>query len=303
VKKLSKVNISLQKVLAAADRIFELLNEPTEVSEVRLPIATALAGDAGRGSLLEFRNLSFGYERDSLALRHFSLRVEPGEFVALVGHSGGGKSTVVHLLLRFYEPWSGCICVDGGPITEIPLSVLRQKIAIVPQDPFLFCGTIRENIAYATPGATLDDVTWAAQMARADDFIRALPQGYNAPVGERGCNFSGGQRQRIAIARALLRRPSILIFDEATSQLDPASEMAIRTALEQLIGTTTILMIAHRLSMVRGAHRIGVVEDGALVDCGSHHELLNRDGIYRHLYHCQFSESKESSGILRARST
>jgi subfamily B ATP-binding cassette protein MsbA len=219
-----------------------------------------------------------------------------------VGHSGGGKTTVVNLLLRFYRPTSGSILLDGVPIEQIPLSTLRQQIGLVQQETFLFSGTLRDNIAYANPQATTEQIMDAARAACAHDFIMQLPKGYRTEVGERGVKLSGGQRQRIAIARALLRDPSILIFDEATSNLDSESEQLVRQALERIARDRTVFIIAHRLSSVWRADKIVVIEDGELIQLGNHQDLLASNGVYRKLYSLQLSHpgalhSPESIGI------
>jgi ATP-binding cassette subfamily B protein len=221
-------------------------------------------------------------------LHDICLRVEPGQRVALVGPSGAGKSTIVSLLLRFYEPEHGRILIDGRDARQYSLHELRSQMAIVPQDVLLFGGTIAENIAYGRPGASEAEIIHAAQQANADQFIRSFPDGYQTRVGERGVQLSGGQRQRVAIARAILRDPAILILDEATSSLDSASESLVLQALDRLMLGRTSLIIAHRLSTVRGADRIVVIKDGCTVESGTHAELLERqDGVYRTLSQLQ----------------
>jgi subfamily B ATP-binding cassette protein MsbA len=217
-----------------------------------------------------------------------------------VGHSGGGKTTIVNLLLRFYSPSSGRVLVDGVPIEDIPLPTLRRQIGLVQQETFLFSGTLRDNIAYANPEATTEQIMDAARAAYAHDFIMQLPKGYRTEVGERGVKLSGGQRQRIAIARALLRDPRILIFDEATSHLDSESEQLVRQALERIAQGRTVFIIAHRLSSVWRADKIVVIEDGELIQLGSHQDLLASNGLYRRLYSLQLEGHPEilnSTGI------
>jgi len=294
-KELTKVNFYMQKILAAADRVFEVMREPQEAegkpgiqsghgaSEPNERILPQLVG------AVRFERVSFGYDEDWPVLKEFSLEVERGEVVALVGHSGGGKTTVVNLLLRFYQPSSGRILIDGVPIDRIPLKALRRQIGLVQQETFLFSGTIADNIAYAKPEASYEQIVDAARAAYAHDFIMQLPQGYESLVGERGVKLSGGQRQRIAIARALLRDPRILIFDEATSHLDCESEQLVQQALERVAQGRTVFIIAHRLSTISHADKIVVIEDGGIVQVGRHEELLACDGIYRRLYGRQSS--------------
>jgi subfamily B ATP-binding cassette protein MsbA len=301
VKALSKMNLSMQKILAAGDRVFEimdvqpesvngfgqfrkpLLSDSPDLSAASVPVPLSLSGD------IRFENVNFGYDPEHQILKNFSLHVKQGELVALVGPSGGGKTTVVNLLLRFYEPTSGRILIDGIPLHRIPLQNLRQQISVVSQETFLFSGTSRENIAYATPEATDLEVARAARAAHAHDFLSESADGYLTEVGERGVQLSGGQRQRIAIARAILRSPRIIIFDEATSHLDSESEQMIQEALEKIAEdrTVTILVVAHRFSTIRRADNIVVIENGQIVEAGRHNELLARNGLYRRAYSLQ----------------
>lgn len=331
-KALSKINVSIQKILAAGDRIFEVMDVVPEVDQeldangngaapkrkkyflvpseppqkdtytsLGLQETRALASQTAaikgqaktlRGAV-RFENVEFEYDEDQLVLKGFNLDVEPGQLVSLVGHSGGGKTTVVSLLLRFYRPKSGRILIDGVPIEKIPLSTLRQQIGLVQQETFLFSGTLRDNIAYANPQATTEQIMDAARAAFAHDFIMQLPKGYRTQVGERGVTLSGGQRQRIAIARALLRDPSILIFDEATSHLDSESEQLVQQALEKIAQNRTVFIIAHRLSSTWRSHKIVVIEDGELVQLGNHQDLLASNGLYRRLYKLQSAHPGE----------
>lgn len=275
----------LQRTLGATHRVRELLAEQPEVAEA----APVSAGKRLRGEIV-YEHIAFRYPSrpEAEVLRDICLRVQPGQRVALVGPSGAGKSTIVSLLLRFYEPEHGRILIDGREAREYGLHELRGQMAIVPQDVLLFGGTIAENIAYGRPGASEAVILTAAQQANADEFIRSFPDGYQTRVGERGVQLSGGQRQRVAIARAILRDPAILILDEATSSLDSASESLVLQALDRLMQGRTSLIIAHRLSTVRGADRIVVIKDGCTVESGTHAELLQRDeGVYRTLTQLQ----------------
>lgn len=296
VKKLSKVNLSIQKILAAGDRVFEIMDVAPETSDgLRVEYSSSPALPSTRESTkpfsgaVEFENVTFSYDPARPILRSFSLRVEPGEIVALVGPSGAGKTTIVNLLLRFYRPTSGRILIDGVPLDRIPVHRLRQQIGVVAQETFLFSGTGEENIAYANPDATKERVIEAARAANAHNFILRSPHGYLTQVGERGVQLSGGQRQRIAIARALLRNPRIMIFDEATSHLDSESEQLIQEAMEKVAHGRTVFLIAHRLSSIRHADKIVVVEDGGIAEIGKHEELLARQGFYRKLLMLQGS--------------
>ena len=339
-KALSKINVSIQKILAAGDRIFEVMDVASElqtdqqangeavnghstskyslvaeklprkdlialglqeVKVSRTPQALKNELDNRRLSgAVRFEDINFEYDEERPVLKNFNLDVQPGEVVSLVGHSGGGKTTIVNLLLRFYRPTSGRVLVDGVPIEDIPLSTLRRQIGLVQQETFLFSGTLRDNIAYANPEATTEQIMDAARAAYAHDFIMQLPKGYRTEVGERGVKLSGGQRQRIAIARALLRDPRILIFDEATSHLDSESEQLVRQALERIAQGRTVFIIAHRLSSVWRADKIVVIEDGELIQLGSHQDLLASNGLYRRLYSLQLeghTEILDSTGI------
>jgi ABC transporter fused permease/ATP-binding protein len=277
----------LQRTLGATHRVRELLAEQPEaapLADAGGPVAKRLRGE------IVFEHVAFRYPSrpEVPVLRDVSLTVEPGQRVALVGPSGAGKSTIVSLLLRFYEPEHGRILIDGRDAHDYGLHELRGQMAIVPQDVLLFGGTIAENIAYGRPGASEAEILEAARQANADEFIRSFPDGYQTRVGERGVQLSGGQRQRVAIARAILRDPAILILDEATSSLDSASESLVLQALDRLMQGRTSLIIAHRLSTVRGADRIVVVKDGCTVESGTHAELLQcDDGVYRTLSQLQ----------------
>jgi len=280
---------SYQEAVGAAQRVFEILETEPAITDpgspVELPSPT-------RGSV-DFDGVWFRYSPDpesAWTLENIDLSCAPGEVVALVGPSGAGKTTLASLLPRFWDPDRGRILLDGIDIRSLRLAELRGAIAIVPQDPALFSGTVRENIAYAGPGASLEEVMSAARAAHADEFIERLPEKYETLVGERGVKLSGGQRQRVAIARAILKDPAILILDEATSNLDNESERLIEDALTKLLVGRTTLIIAHRLSTVRRANRLVLLDRGRIVEEGTHAELLERGGLYARLYQRQFRD-------------
>lgn len=276
-KDLGKGWNSLMDALPSAERFFDLLDRPSEVSDS--PDAIAFEGLRDG---IRIRNVSFAYDRDPV-LQDVSLDVAKGTMVALVGKTGAGKTTLVDLLLRFYDPTQGSIELDGVDLRRLQRSSFLERVAVVTQEPFLFGGTIWDNILYGRPGAPDADVRAAAKIAHLDEFVDALPEGWNTEVGEQGVKLSGGQRQRITIARAILRNPDILIFDEATSSLDAKSERYVREAVDRLLEGRTVFVIAHRLSTVRGADQIVVLEDGHITRVGSHEELIGKDGLYREL--------------------
>ena len=268
---------------ASLDRIFELLDiQPTVLEK---PDAAALPSVTGK---VEYRNVSFAYQESQPVLKDMNLLALPGEAIALVGSSGAGKTTMANLLPRFYDPQKGQILIDGVDIRDITLRSLRRQIGIVPQETILFSGTIAQNIAFGQADFDLEAVQAAAQIANAHQFIIQFPQGYESWVGERGVNLSGGQRQRLAIARAVLLNPRILILDEATSALDSESEALVQEALERLMQGRTVFVIAHRLATVRRADRILVLEDGQVVESGTHAELLDQGERYARFYARQF---------------
>jgi subfamily B ATP-binding cassette protein MsbA len=282
-KKTSRMNIPIQRVLVAAERIFEIMDMTPESPPATWSGGLEGAPRADGAAAVRFANVSFDYGTSRPVLRDVSLEIAAGDIVALVGHSGGGKTTLVNLLLRFYEPTAGDILVDGVPLRELPLAQLRAQIGVVSQDTFLFSGTIRENIAYGTPDVPQDRIIAAARAAFVHDFVVDLPDRYETHVGERGAMLSGGQRQRIAIARALLRDPRILIFDEATSNLDAESERYVQLAIRSVARGRTVLVVAHRLSTAAWADKIAVIEEGEIVETGSHEALLRQKGIYSRL--------------------
>ncbi|MEP6573667.1 MAG: ABC transporter transmembrane domain-containing protein, partial [Gemmatimonadota bacterium] len=280
---------SYQEALGAAERVFEILEAPVSLSDPLQPVA--LPSPARGDVLLEKVSFRYSAEPDTpWALRELSLHLRPGEVVAVVGPSGAGKTTLASLLVRFWDVTEGRILLDGVDIRSLRLADLRGTVGLVPQEPALFSGTVRENIAYARPSATDAQVEDAARAAHAAEFVERLPDRYETIVGERGVKLSGGQRQRIAIARAILKDPAVLLLDEATSSLDTESERLVEDALERLMVGRTTLIIAHRLSTVRRADRLVVLQHGKIVEAGTHGELLAAGGLYSRLYHRQFRE-------------
>jgi len=277
-KKLSQVNSIMQQALAASNRIYDILEVNPSIKEKE-----------GASELIEFKDgvafsgVTFGYtERE--VLKDINLKAQKGQVVAIVGPSGVGKSTLVDLIPRFYDPQKGKIFIDGKDTRDFTLKSLRQKIGIVTQEIILFNDSIKTNIAYGNPQASMELIKEAARNANAHEFISKLPQGYDTVIGDRGAKLSGGERQRIAIARALLKNPPILILDEATSQLDSESERLVQEALDRLIKGRTVFVIAHRLTTVKNADKIIVLDNGKIIEEGNHGQLLENDGLYKRLY-------------------
>jgi subfamily B ATP-binding cassette protein MsbA len=284
LKDMNGINNVVQDGIAAAKRIFEVLDTRPEIKDSKG--ASTVPRDF---KTISFRDLSFKYE-DDYVLHHIDLTVRAGETIAIVGRSGGGKTTLVNLIPRFYDVSEGAILIDGLDIRNATIESLRACTAIVTQQTILFNDTVRNNIAYGNAAKSLDDVVRAARAAYAEDFIRALPEGYDAVIGESGVKLSGGQRQRIAIARALLKDAPILILDEATSSLDTESEREVQNALDTLMQGRTSFVIAHRLSTIMNADRIIVLKGGRIVEQGRHEELLAMGGEYKNLYDQQFRD-------------
>jgi subfamily B ATP-binding cassette protein MsbA len=294
MRKLSRLQNSLEQALAAAHHVWEVMDEDMAIPERK---------DAKElrplTSEIELRDVSFGYANESRSvLKEVSLKIKTGTMVALVGESGGGKSTLTKLLPRFHDPTSGSVLWDGVDLKDAKLSSLRHHIALVTQETVLFNDTVRHNIAYGKPEATGAEIQNAATVAFAHDFIQEMPNGYETIVGERGIFLSGGQRQRLAIARAILVNAPVLVLDEATSALDAESERLVQQAIANLVRNRTTIVIAHRLSTVRRADVIVVMEGGRIIEMGTHSELLARNGQYRRLYELQFAdEEEELAGI------
>lgn len=279
---LARLVEDVQMAYASAVRVFDVLDAESEVKEE--PDAGELKAERGEVS---FEQVSFRYEEKEPVLEDVSFTAAPGRMLAIVGPTGEGKSTLISLLERFYDPLQGTIRIDGQDIRGVTLASLRSQISLVLQDTFLFNGTIAQNISYGMPDASVEQIVQAAVTARADGFIQGMPDGYNTVVGERGVRLSGGQKQRLAIARAVLRQTPILVLDEATSAVDTETECEIQAAIEQLSGTRTIIVIAHRLSTVMRADQILVLHHGRIAEQGTHQELLEKNGVYARLCHVQ----------------
>lgn len=290
IRHFSRIINTIQQSAAAYERIMEVMD--TKASVVEKADAQPLPPVSGH---IVFRNVDFAYSAESEVLSQFNLELEAGKITALVGSSGSGKTTIAHLIPRFYDPQAGDIAIDGHSLRDVTLESLREQIGIVSQDIVLFNGTIGDNIRYGNAGATEEEVLAAAKAANADTFIEAFPHGYDTQIGERGVKLSGGQKQRISIARAILKNPRVIILDEATASLDSESEQHIQAALAELLKGRTCLVIAHRLSTIQQADRIYVLEQGRIVESGTHDELLRRQGRYSQLYELQFPQAESAA--------
>jgi len=283
VQDLAKMTNSIAQAAVGLERIRKILDTDVVIPER----ADAKPLPSCRGEIT-FENVAFGYDPEAPVLKDVSFKITPGQLVGIVGTTGGGKSTVVSLIPRFYDPIGGRVLIDGVDLKELQLASLRSKIGYVLQDTVLFHGTVRENIGYGRPNASEEDIVAAAKLANAHDFITAMPHGYDTMVGDRGLTLSGGQRQRIGIARAVIRDTPILILDEPTAALDTESERLVIEGLERLMKGRTVITIAHRLSTIRDAHKIIVLKDGVVHEQGTHDELLKLNGVYAELHHIQF---------------
>ncbi len=279
IKNFSQLNSTIQQAVSASERVFEILDEENKI--FNLPDAKNI--DVFSKDIV-YKNVSFEYEQNKSILKNINIDIKKGQTVAFVGSSGSGKSTIANLLLRFYDVNSGEILVDGTDIKNLTLESLRDKIGVVSQDVFLFNDTVKYNIAYGKLDASDEEIENAAKAANAHKFISAMPDGYNTLIGERGMKLSGGEKQRIAIARAMLKNPPILVLDEATSALDSESEKLVQEAIETLMKNRTVILIAHRLSTVKNADQIIVIDKGTVVERGKHQELLDKNGVYAKLY-------------------
>lgn len=293
IKRIARVLGSIQKALAAAERVFYIMDLTDTIPQK--PDAITLPSVEGN---VEFRHVSFAYNKGETILHDVSFSAKPGQAIALVGPSGAGKSTVASLLPRFYDVTEGAIFVDGHDVRDVTLASLREQVGIVPQETNLFNDTVYNNILYGRLDATRDEVIAAAKAANADEFIQQLPKGYDTQLGDRGVNISGGQRQRISIARAILKNPRILILDEATSALDTESERIVQEALDRMMVGRTSFVIAHRLSTIQNAAKIIVLDKGSIVEEGTHQQLMAKHGLYAHLHDIQFKENQTASGTF-----
>ena len=286
LKSLTGISATIQKALASAERIFEIIDMDNHISEEN---ENNIVLDQLEGNI-KFDNVSFAYKEGEKVLSNINLEAKPGEIVALVGPSGAGKTTLVDLIPRFYDPTAGKLLIDGYDIRDLDVDVLREQIGVVPQETILFSGSLANNIAYGDLNASLEDIQGAARAANAHGFIQGFKDGYDTAVGERGVGLSGGQRQRIAIARAILKDPKILILDEATSALDAESEALVQDALNALMENRTTFVIAHRLTTIKNADRIAVLSEGCIKNIGTHKELIEKGDLYYELYEGQFKE-------------
>jgi ATP-binding cassette subfamily B protein len=288
IMQVSQIVNVLQSTVAAAERVFEILEEPEQVHDPEHPVV-----DEHPQGRVDFDHVSFRYVPDKPLIQDVSIHVEPGQLVAIVGPTGAGKTTLVNLLMRFYQPDSGTILIDNIPINDLGRKQLHSMIGMVLQETWLFKGTIRENIAFGKRGATDEEVVHAAKLALADGFIRALPKGYDTVINEEGNNISQGQKQLLTIARALIVEPQIMILDEATSSVDTRTEVLIQQAMKRIMKGHTSFVIAHRLSTIRDADTILVMKDGDIIEQGTHDGLLAKRGFYYELYNSQWRNGDE----------
>ncbi len=295
VKDLATMTNQIAQAAVGVERVRAILDTDSIIEEK--PDAIEPGAVAGA---VEFEHVAFGYDAEVPVLRDVTFRIEPGQFVGVVGPTGTGKSTIMSLIPRFYDPLSGIVRIDGKDVRDLKLKDLRDQIGYVLQDTVLFRGTVADNIAFGRPGATNDEIIAAAKLANADEFITRMPAGYNTMVGERGVTLSGGQRQRIGIARVMIRNSPILLLDEPTAALDTESEHLVIDALERLMKGRTVITIAHRLSTIRDADKIIVISGGIVAESGTHEELLAAGGIYSGLYHAQFKDESPRSAIQDA---
>ena len=276
---------NVQLTLAATERIFDFLNESEETPDL---IAAQI--NTNPTGLVEFQNINFSYKKGKEVIHNFSAKINPGHKIAIVGPTGAGKTTLINLLMRFYEPDSGQILIDNIPISNMKRSDVRRLFGMVLQDTWLFSGTIEENLRYGKPKANLEEIKQAAKITNIDHFIESLPQGYNTIISEDSDNISAGEKQLLTIARAMVANPSMIILDEATSNVDTRTEELIQDAFDKLTKNRTSFVIAHRLSTIRNADLILVIKEGKIVEQGNHESLLKQNGFYAELYNSQFEE-------------